>query len=328
MENPRGMKRIFRRIREELRATVEIAKATSLWDGAVTFLGKAQIQIMNRNGFREPAMVRKLLLKKHDVMLEYFEKTLPAASHWPVTSAPCELGSVWLCWWQGEEAMPEIVKACIASVRAHVKDRRVILITEENYGSYVSIPDWAVEKFRRGILSPTHFSDILRLHLLAEYGGIWLDASMFCTATPEEWSLPLWSIKRPGYLHCSVAAGSFATYGMGCRGEMRWIFVIFRDRLLTYWKKKDFLVDYLLLDYLMVLARNHCSAMETAFRAVPPNQPNCDELCKVLGEPFDEKRWMQMKQDTCLFKLTWKQRFPREKNGKLTFYAMLLEGKL
>lgn len=327
MENPRGSKRILRRCCQELRAAWEISRVTSLGGGLVSLLGKLWIQIMNRNGFREPDRVRKLLLKKHAVMLDYFEKTMEFP-HRESHGTGNEAGPIWLCWWQGAEAAPEIVKACVSSVYAHAGSRQVILVTEETYRQYTAIPEWAVEKFRRGVISPTHFSDILRLSLLAEHGGIWLDAPVYCCGRPEQWDAPLWTIKRPGYLHCSVAAGSFATYGMGCRENRRWIFGVFRDLLLDYWQKNDLLMDYLLLDYLMVLAQRHCPGMAQALREVRPNQPECDELCKVLAEPFDEEAWLKMKANTQLFKLTWKQSFPVEKNGKPTFYAMVLEGKL
>ena len=53
-----------------------------------------------------------------------------------------------------------------------------------------------------------------------------------------------------------------------------------------------------------------------------------DELYKVLGEPFDEDVWKELTKDTSLFKLTWKQEFPKKKDGKDTFYAKLLDGTL
>lgn len=328
MENHRNLRRILRRAGEEARATLAIARATSPGGGAITLLGKLWIQRLNRTGWQETPATRKLLANKHAVMLCYFEKTMPLPAPGIRPSEPGEPGPIWLCWWQGEDKAPEIVRACIASVRRNAGSRKVILLTAENYLEYVSIPEWAVEKFRRGVISPTHFSDILRLSLLAEYGGIWLDASMYCTGAPEVWSRPLWTIKRPDYAHCSPASGNFATYAMGGSEENRWIFGLFREYLLAYWRSNNLLVDYLLLDYLMVLAQKNCPGVASAFRGVPDNQPCCDELCKVLGEPVDKEIWENMRAATCLFKLTWKQSFPLKKDGKPTFYAMLREGKL
>ena len=61
---------------------------------------------------------------------------------------------------------------------------------------------------------------------------------------------------------------------------------------------------------------------------IVPNNPLCDELYKVLGDPFDEAKWNQLKENTSLFKLTWKQEYPMMKDGEKTFYGMLIESRL
>ena len=47
---------------------------------------------------------------------------------------------VWVCWLQGLEKAPQLVKACIASIKRHVS-QKVILITAENYLEFVNIPE-------------------------------------------------------------------------------------------------------------------------------------------------------------------------------------------
>lgn len=314
------------RVKEEMLATWNIARTTSLTGAAVTLLGKLKIQQLNRNGWQETTWDTRLLQRKHHWMQTYL-RSIIAMPPCPERTAPCPQGPVWLCWWQGEEKAPDLVKACVSSVRRQVQDRPVVVLTEENYREYAAIPRWMEEKFLRGVISATHFSDILRLYLLAEHGGIWLDATVFCTGRPDGWDQPLWTVKRPGYAHGSPAVGRFATYAMGCDGEHRWIFALLRDLLLSYWESHDHLMDYLVLDYLMVLAMEAYPEVEEAFRAVPPNEPACDELYKILAEPFDAGKWDALRRQSCLFKLTRKQAFPREKQGKPTFYAMLTEEK-
>ena len=57
-----------------------------------------------------------------------------------------ETSPVWICWWQGEESMPDIVKACYRSVLMHADRHPVRLITEHNYRDYVTIPTFILEK--------------------------------------------------------------------------------------------------------------------------------------------------------------------------------------
>lgn len=336
MTSHKSIKRILRRSAEEVKATWEIAKQTSVWDAAATFLAKIQIQIMNRNGFLEPPYVKNLLLKKHEVMLRYFEnKFNEFYNNYDYTQEspannPELRNKIWICWWQGLDNAPELVKRCVESVVRNAGNHEVIVITEDNYKDFVCIPPWVEEKFLKGIISRTHFSDILRLSLLAEHGGMWLDATFFCTEPvfDKYFQFPLWTIRRPEYRHGSVACGQFATYALGCSYENRWIFRTIRDSVLNYWNENNLLIDYLFLDYLFVLSQQNSKRIMRAFQQVEPNNPLCDDLCILLNQPYDHQEWIKLKKNTFLFKLTWKQAFSQENNGEPTFYGKLLEKTL
>ena len=64
------------------------------------------------------------------------------------------------------------------------------------------------------------------------------------------------------------------------------------------------------------------------FSGIKPNNPRCDELVVALAEPYNALKWQEMAAETSLFKLTWKQAFPTEVNGEITFYGKLLERTL
>lgn len=321
--------RIRKRISEELHSTREIAKVVSFPKAMSTFVGKIDIQLMVRSGEVETTHYKKHLLKKHKVMNQYFSKTIPVVplvrneELSPVNEAL--KGCVWVCWWQGLDNAPDIVKACVESIKAKVGNHRVIIITEENVDQYVSFPKVMMDKYKAGIITRTHLSDYLRLELLSRYGGLWFDSTFFCTSNIEfVFNLPLWSIKRPDYLHISVASGQFANYSFACDEEHRWIFATLRDYLLAYWQKYDYMVDYLFLDYLIVKAIQDYREIAKAFSEIPPNNPNCDELLKVLSKQYDVQKWNELIKDTNLFKLTWKKSFEKEVDGQLTFYGKII----
>ena len=71
VQNHNNIKRILHRSVEELKATYDVAKVISLKAALVTFRAKLDIQIMNRNGFKEPEKVRKRLIRKHQIMLDF-----------------------------------------------------------------------------------------------------------------------------------------------------------------------------------------------------------------------------------------------------------------
>lgn len=330
-----SIKRIAHRSCEEIGATVRIAKATSWPEAINTFRAKLDIQVMSRNGYKEPPAVRERLLRKHETVLKYLDgrfgdyyASYDYGAQLPSLDSALE-GKIWMCWWQGEENAPEIVKACIESVRRNAGDHEVIVITDKNLSHYVDFPEWVLEKVRAGVMSRTHLSDLLRLSLLADYGGLWLDATFFCTGSLDEYMhLPVWSIKRPDYLHASVACGMFANYSLACDDAHRRVFATLRDYYLRYWSESDELIDYLLTDYLIVLAQKHCNSVAMGFDNILSNNPQCDELIKVLGEPFDASEWERLKEDTQLFKLTWKQDFPESLDGRDTFFGRLLKREL
>jgi len=337
MAGHKSLKRIIHRCVEELDATRRIAKVTSFKEGLETFRAKIDIQIMNRNGYYENETRKKHLLRKHDIMIRYYEKTFGdflktydyTHKNEPLTASEYS-DCIWVCWWQGIEQAPELVKICVDSIKRNAGKHRVIILTEDNYKKYVDIPAWVEDKKNRGIITRTNYSDLLRLSLLAKHGGMWIDSTFFCTepVLDEYFEEPLWSIKRPDYFHASVASGYFAGYSLACKEENRFAFITIRDFFLNYWKHNDTMVDYLMVDYMIVLAQKYDKKIAKIFENIKPNNPECDELYKIMENVFDNSKWDAMKKDTYLFKLSWKYQYLKEKDGLPTFYGYLMDGKL
>ena len=80
---------------------------------------------------------------------------------------------VWVCWWQGADTAPELVKICIDSIQKHIPKEKAVLrlITLENCMEYVTFTDAIIKKFQEGKITLTHLSDILHAELLYRYGG-------------------------------------------------------------------------------------------------------------------------------------------------------------
>lgn len=106
---------------------------------------------MNRNGFKESPSVKKRLMKKYEVMLEYIEKIfadfLKEYDYEQVLpdSEPELRGRVWVCWWQGIDNAPEHVRKCVESIQKNIENHKVTIITKDNYKDYVKFPNW-IEK--------------------------------------------------------------------------------------------------------------------------------------------------------------------------------------
>lgn len=327
-----NLNRLVHRAVEELNSTLKISCDTSIANFPKIVTAKVLNYKFNKVGKEETQKDIKCLQRKHNILMQYFEKRYGAFAEtykFDEKSIPENSNfrnKIWVCWWQGIDGAPDIVKKCVQSICISAAPYEVIILDDTNYKSYVSIPEWMEEKRNQGIITRTHFSDFLRLELLAEHGGIWLDSTFFANQfnVKEIMDLPVWSIKRPGYGHLSVACGKFANYSFGCNFENRKAFAIIRDYLLEYWKTNDSMLDYLFLDYLIELALRHNDYLKKVFDLIPDNNPQCDELQKVLGKKYDEKLWRKLKENTHLFKLSWKQEYPTSVDGVDTFYGKII----
>lgn len=84
-------------------------------------------------------------------------------------------------WYQGEDAAPELVKACFRSMRRNLKQELVVL-DENTLFDWITLPEHIVRKWKEGKIPHTQFSDICRIELLFEHGGLWFDATDYVTA--------------------------------------------------------------------------------------------------------------------------------------------------
>ncbi len=331
-----NLNRIIHRTVEELNSTLKILCETSITNFTKIISAKILNYKLNRSGNPENKNDIKCLMRKHGILMRYFEKryrNFIGSYRFDGKSIPEDSNfknKIWVCWWQGIDNAPDIVKKCVHSIRVNAMPYEVIVLDDTNYRNYVNVPDWMELKRSQGIITRTHFSDFLRLELLAEHGGIWLDSTFFANNfnVEEIIKLPVWSIKRPGYAHLSIACGRFANYSFGCDFENRKVFAIIRDYLLEYWKTNDSMIDYLFLDYLIELALRHNSYLKKMFNDIPDNNPECDELQKILGKEYSEKKWKELTEDTQLFKLSWKQSYPMKVNGQDTFYGKMINNNL
>ncbi|WP_222864769.1 capsular polysaccharide synthesis protein, partial [Serratia marcescens] len=90
---------------------------------------------------------------------------------------------VWVCWFQGIEQAPALVKRCIDSIEKNVGDAKVVVLNDDNIKDFITLPDYIIEKYQKGMITKAHYSDIVRCSLLSKYGGIWMDATVYLTKT-------------------------------------------------------------------------------------------------------------------------------------------------
>lgn len=91
---------------------------------------------------------------------------------------------IWMMWLQGFDNAPHAVKECYNSWVAYNPDWQVILLDEHNFLDYVDVQDVLASDNNMQIQAR---ADIIRINLLAEYGGVWADATCFCRKPLGSW---------------------------------------------------------------------------------------------------------------------------------------------
>lgn len=254
-------------------------------------------------------------LKKHYCFIINEYKQKEQISEFLLPDCP-----IWICWFQGEKQMPPIVKGCYNSVKKNAGSHPIILITFENYKEYVSIPEYIIRKLENKDISLAQFSDIIRNNLLADHGGIWLDATIFLTDKLKGWNKTFYSIKQNRHDNNEfVSAYRWTGFCMGgIKNNILNSFV--KDFFNAYHLKERFLIDYLLIDYIIALGYEEIPLIREMIDSVPFSNPNLYYMQQKMALPIDEKELLEVCHETYIFKLSWKKVIPSDKN---TLYSHL-----
>ena len=228
--------------------------------------------------------------------------------------------TVWICWFQGMENAPEIVKKCYESICNTFKDYQIIVITENNYKEYVNIPDYIIEKRKNNIISNAHFSDIIRIELLAAKGGIWIDSTVYCTSSV----VPKYLTENDMFLFKEVnlnrgdAPSIVASSWFMKANAGNPIVLLTRDLIREYWKKHNILLDYFLLHLFFSMATKK---YKTIWEKVPTyNNINPHIMQFELNNNYTKERFEYYKSISDFHKLTFKLKVDNiSKNSNLNF---------
>jgi hypothetical protein len=271
-------------------------------------------------------------IKKHKVILAWltckFRDFILCFSNDFLPASPSSSNHIppyiWTCWWDGIANAPDIVKSCFCSLRENAESYNVQLITKMNFQDFCTIPDYILRKFNAGIISKTHFSDILRMALLSEHGGFWLDSTILVTGPMPRDDTHFFTIKRE-YGGESVSRQRWTGFCIG--GEQNNILFDFSRRFFfEYWKKYNELVDYFLIDYVIAIAYNRLPPVKKMIDEVCPNNPCVYATQNSMDREFDSTLFAAIAKTTTFNKLTWKKDCPSiTPDNKITFYGYILD---
>ena len=224
---------------------------------------------------------------------------------------------VWIFWWQDIKDAPEIVKKCFDKINKY--SLNVKLITKNNYKEYVSIPENIINKLENGTITLTHFSDILRFNLLADYGGLWLDATIYI-ANVEKINAILkkdfYTIKLRSCQRRFVSQGLWTGYCMG-GNKNNILFLFMKDFFNKYWNNNSILIDYFLIDYMISIGYDEIDGIKNQINKNEFNNEGVNLLMDNINNIFDEKKYEEIIENNPIQKLSYKRKIDENDN---TFY--------
>lgn len=251
---------------------------------------------------RKDHAIMKYLKKKYRYVIDKYRNAEEISQKQDTEKSP-----VWILWWQGTEQMPDIIRMCLYSKINNAGSHPVVVLTKDNIKQYVELPDYIWEQFENGQLMIQHLADIIRVCLIEKWGGLWLDASVFCSE-----KIPEWVFQQPVYsLKCKesdefVSQNRWTTFVIGgCKGNVLCRFL--KDFFFEYCRDGKRFIDYYLFDIAIALAYENIYSVAVEIDQLPVILGSFywlnDNICKNASDALISEF---SKQDLIFHKMSWR----------------------
>lgn len=269
-----------------------------------------------------------ILKIKHHLILKYIENKyqdiIDNNKQLPAKIKTAESNQyLWLFWWQGLQDAPELVKKCISSIQASSPlNKQVIILDKYNYMQWLKVNPLIIRKVESGLITLTHFSDILRMGLLSQYGGLWVDATIYAgrPIPVSIWEKEFYSNHTPVIGDHFVSKGEWSGFLIGgCNLKLfKFCYAIFEQ----YWINHNYLIDYFFLDYCIKLATIYFKDINDIIHE-SDNNDKIYQLQSIMNLPYEDSIYRKTLKDNLFHKLNRKETFLSQTSaGAKTTYSV------
>lgn len=260
-------------------------------------LGRSRraLELLQMTGELKTQQQLKKRFSKFLSSFKYDESLLCKGSH-----------TVWICWWQGIENAPLLIQRCYRSVIKNLIGWDVVLISKDNFHQYVDLPENIITRLNEGLITPSQVSDFFRLELLIRYGGLWLDASVYCTGNniPKsilESNLFVFQAQKPNSNGKAIVMSKWCIYAKANNK----ILMATRELLYHIWNNNHYTHNDRLLNHIFSVVYDFYGEESNGIPAFCNTVPHI--LSSHLFDAYDELYWGDLKKLTCFHKLDYKQ---------------------
>ena len=215
-------------------------------------------------------------------------------------------GKIYSIWFQGEENAPELVKVCFERMKKAYGDRYVIL-DKESIKDFIRLPQHIWQKWEEGKMKAAHFSDICRVALLYQHGGMWFDATDYLTSKVPQWieEADVFIFRDgPRFTPQKFIQSCFMRAKKGHPLYKAWL-----DFLSEYWLHEDTTIDYFLLHFMLRFLVDNNKEVNRLFYEMPQVPQTPTHLLWHLhrAHPFSEDLYKECTKDTFFQKTSFKE---------------------
>jgi len=188
---------------------------------------------------------------------------------------------IWLAWLQGWEQSPGIVTSCLASWQCFNPEWEVRPLSLADVRLLLDLPDLTGKE-----ITAASFSDLVRISLLNEYGGVWADATLLCRRPLDSWLPSLlgegfFAFHRPGPDR-EISSWFLASSEPGNLIIRRW-----HDLVQAFWKFHSQTSDYFWFHHLF----SQLAVSDPLFRQSWSRVP------KISADPCHRAQWLGLDAD-------------------------------
>ena len=274
-------------------------------------------KIQNKTYFKTQKMVGE---DWDRVLKEYFTNKIETEQIKPKKTFNNEK-IIWQFWGQGWdfEKLPDVVKISYKSVEKYKKDYEIIHLDMNNINDYLEIPAYILKKVEDKKMGFAHFTDIIRLALLYNYGGVWIDATILLTDyLPQEYfEMDYFMFQRDDNLENKKDWEDYDDFYFSWNNEMKVrvlnsiifakknneIIKTLLDMLLIFWEHNDLVPNYFFFQVLYTeLIENYYKKKQCKI----VSDTLTHELIRVWFDKFSQEKLDEITKRNNVHKLTYK----------------------
>ena len=159
--------------------------------------------------------------------------------------------TIWLLWFQGWDNAPYIQKKVAESWELNNPTWKVQYLDKDNLKDFINDTEYMYDESKE--ISLQAKSDIIRLSLLKNHGGVWADSTLLCMQPLESW---IYHAIEPSdfWMYHGGGAGMKLEYGpaswfiVSKKGS--YIITKWKEKCDEYWQQNNFTNNYFWMDEL------------------------------------------------------------------------------